>query len=180
MLTTRSPKESHLYMTLRPCDCGAATPACEQSVRRQPGALVAVHEGRCPSCGRPRRFEFRLPETAAPDGKFGGADASTLLDAGEFLAVSEHYRDLARTRARQNTPEALAAVVPLLDEAIAAFEEIDKFIPRGADDVPADTVTSEIGRKVYAANAGRFNRRHLDEALHGLHRLRAAYAELGA
>ena len=177
MLTTRSPKESHLYIDMHACDCGETTLEREQSVQRVDGALVAVYEGVCPACGRQRRFEFRLPEATVPAGKFGGEDASTLLDAGEFLAASDRYRDLAYTRSEQNTAETLATVVPLLDEAIAAFEEIYKFIPEGAGEVPKETITSELGRKVYAANPGRFDRRHMDVAMRSLHRLHAIYAK---
>ncbi|WP_431679087.1 hypothetical protein [Kitasatospora sp. KL5] len=177
MVTTRSAKEAHLYIDMHACDCGETSLEREHSIQKRDEALVAVYEGVCPGCGTERRFEFVLPETPAPAGKFGGDEPSAILDAGEFLAASDRYGDLAYARSRQGTPEARATVVPLLDEAIAALEEVFKFIPADAEEVPADAIASEAGRKICAANPGRFHRSHLAGGLENLHELRSIYLE---
>ncbi|GAA3155994.1 hypothetical protein GCM10020001_094890 [Nonomuraea salmonea] len=80
---------------------------------------------------------------------FGGPEPSELLDAGEWLWVA----DLT------------AGNVPVDDEAeahrtlsiaTAAVEEVVKFIPPGADEVPDDGFWSQRGREMRAAEPGRF------------------------
>ncbi|KOU67416.1 hypothetical protein ADK55_03490, partial [Streptomyces sp. WM4235] len=42
--------------------------------------------------------------------------------------------------------------------ALAAFEEVLKFVPPGQDAIPADAFTSEVGRARYRKGPGKFRR----------------------
>jgi hypothetical protein len=59
-----------------------------------------------------------------------------------------------------------------LEVAIAALDEVRKFVPPGATAVPREVIASEIGQAVYDADPDRFTldtlvsrRRLLDDAL---------------
>ena len=49
--------------------------------------------------------------------------------------------------------------------AVNAREELLKFIPPGADQVPADALFTAAGKQVYLAEPGRFRRARLEAVL---------------
>jgi len=127
--------------------------------------LVAVYEDRCDRCARSWAFEFALDPEAAPIGKFGGDRPSQIVDAGQFLAVADAAAravsgdvsaldDLSRQRARA-----------LMLRAVAAVEEVLKFIPPGGDRVAADSLFSAMGKQMYLAEPGRFRKSRLEVVL---------------
>lgn len=156
MLTARSVQEAGLYVELHPCECGAAGELTFSVVERG-GDLVALYEGACPGCGQMRRFEFSLPSEPVPGRVYGGAQPSAIIDAGEFL----WYSDRAAERAASTEP-ADARGQSALDSAVAALDEVLKFIPADADAVPRDAIGSELGQAVYDANPDRFTRERLN------------------
>jgi hypothetical protein len=118
--------------------------------------LVAVYAGNCPGCGRARRFEFALVGDLVASHQFGGAVASTLIDAGQYLAAADS-----------------AARTDHLQRAVAALDEVLKFVPAGADRVPESALFTDDGRATYRREPGRFGARRL-EAVRGAYRERLA------
>ncbi len=159
----RTNAEAHLYMELTPCEtCGEREFDPTDTIIVADGDLASRYSGTCPRCGVYREFVFRLPdEELIPDPEeptFGADDGpSTLIDAGEWLWVADMI-----ARANPAEPEdAMTAderrqVRIELRTAAAAVGEAAKFVPPGADAVPADAVWSARGRAVYQDEPGRF------------------------
>jgi hypothetical protein len=163
----RTNAEEHLYMQLHPCpSCGAAGFTAPSAVVLVEGVLASRFAGPCPGCGQAREFVFRLPdEILLPDPdrvRFGrDGEPSELIDAGEWLWVADQIAravpaDLSgldepdRTRARTD-----------LSAAVAAMDEVLKFLPEGADAVPELACWTERGRLLYEAEPARFRRSRL-------------------
>jgi hypothetical protein len=144
-MLARTIAEARLYMDLRPCE------ACGYLGFTGSGAAflgVVRFSGGCARCRTVREFTFRMPATAF-DG-FGGDAPSELLDPGEWLLVA----DLAARQA----PAPDAADYAL---AAAAIDEVLKFIPTGADAVPAEALHTATGRAAYQQEPSRFRRSRL-------------------
>ncbi|MGW9494669.1 hypothetical protein ACWG5P_09805 [Streptomyces prasinus] len=166
MLIARSMQEAHLYMDLHPCFCGAEEFGREQRLEDHDGALVAVYEGVCPQCGRTRSFEFRMADELPPaPPEFGGPEPSRIIDPGEFMWIGDRMSTESGLRLLNTPLDEHREVRPATAYAIAAFEEIAKFLPPGADRIPEDRFTSERGREVYAKNPGRFTREEISDDL---------------
>lgn len=169
MLVARSSPECHLYIELHPCACGEARLEPEHHLESGDDALVAVYEGTCPRCGTARRFDLVLDPEIPPGDKFGGAKPSSIIDAGEFLAVADDAArrvpgdtsglDDAGRRAARRT----------MARAVNALEEVLKFVPPGGDRVPAEALFSAAGKEVYLREPGRFRKVRL-EAVLGVYR----------
>jgi hypothetical protein len=148
----RTRDEAHLYLDLHPCPCGSVDTTWRSGLVSADGGPANRYSGTCGGCGAEREYIFGLPERPVmPSGypTFGGEEPSQLLDAGEWLWVA----DLT------------AGNVPVDDEAearrtlavaTAAVEEVVKFIPPGADEVPDDGFWSRRGQEVRTAEPGRF------------------------
>ena len=165
----RTRDEAHLYMDLNPCaTCAGSDVRWQGTLAVDGGIPVRRYSGVCPGCGARREFVFRLPEQPLAAGAgdvvlFGGADRSQLLDAGEWLGVADLC---ARAAAGDGYGEDGEPVFPpealeSLAIAVAAMNEVLKFIPEGAEDVPADAVWSERGRDVRESEPDRFRRKRL-------------------
>jgi hypothetical protein len=106
---------------------------------------VCRFAGTCPNCGWERECAFRgLPANPQPlrFAGFGGPEPSKLLDAGEWLAVAQD------SELDEGSP---APICNPLEVAVAAVDEILKFIPEGSDSVPDEAFWTERGRAVRAA-----------------------------
>ncbi|MFC4116811.1 hypothetical protein [Nonomuraea zeae] len=148
----RTRDEAHLYLDLHPCACGEVDTTWRSGLVSVEGQLVSRYAGACGKCGTPREHLFGLPERPVPPAgypTFGGPEPSELLDAGEWLWVA----DLTAGNVPADDP---AEAVRTLRVAAAAVEEVVKFVPPGADAVPADGFWSQRGRQVRAAEPGRF------------------------
>lgn len=149
----RSYDEVYLYIMLRPCDCGEIELDSEHRLSRQDGTWVQEYSGYCPRCGRERSFRFRMPDELPPMGfpRFGPDDEpSQLLDPGEWLVVADGYEERAaethdRTRARE-----------FLASAAAATDEVLKFVPDGADEVPVSALWRDSSLELYLSARHRF------------------------
>jgi hypothetical protein len=162
VLVARSISECHLYMVLHPCErCGEADfPWSRHETGHTDTGLRSVYEGDCPSCGTPRRFVFSVDGAPVPPPAYGGPEPSQIIDPGEFFAMGERAAAWASAppdASREQLADAHAAAL----DAVAALEEILKFVPPSADAVPVDAFTSETGRAIYAAGPGRFQRDRL-------------------
>jgi uncharacterized protein YjbI with pentapeptide repeats len=157
VLRARSLAEAKLFVAEQPCPkCGARGFAEPSRLVERGGALAVACEGYCPRCGALRVFELGLAEARVPPNAWGNADASTLIDAGEWMALADRWAEgvpvtpadaPARARARAD-----------LARAIAALGEVVKFIPDGADAPPKSAFFTSPGREVYLADPRRFAR----------------------
>lgn len=167
----RSFDEARLYMELRPCDCGETQLDSESSSGSSGGERVRTYTGICPRCGRRRSFSFSMPAEMPPlhvDIQYGpDQEPSRLIDAGEWLVVSDAFSDNARLvlSADQLSGDDLTTAHYLLLSAIAATEEVMKFIPDGADEVPAAAFWTEHGQSIRRAARERFRAEELSRAL---------------
>lgn len=150
MLLARTASECRLYIELNPHACGEREFQARSGVSRTAQGLVAVYEGACPGCGEQRRFAFILDDHPTPPAPaFGGPHPSSLIDPGQFLMAAEQA----------------AASTGQLATAVAALDEVIKFIPPGQDRVPVTAFTSVHGRAVFDRDPDRFDRARLDALL---------------
>jgi hypothetical protein len=153
----RTRDEAHLYLDLRPCDCGSVETEWESGVVAVDAALAIAYSGTCSACGNAREFVFALPEHEVPPEEFptfGGPEPSQLLDAGEWLWVAD-------LTAGNVPPGDADAARQALTIARAAVEEVLKFIPDGQDDLPDQAFWSERGARVREEEPRRFGRERL-------------------
>lgn len=168
MLIARSSPECRLYMDLHACSCGETGFEAGHVLREDPeGHLVAVYRGMCPRCGLPRQFTFRLDEAVPPPPPaFGGPAASRIICPGEFLLVADQAASSLPLIPEHSTdPERAERARIALATAVAALEEVLKFIPDGASSVPETAFTSSAGRATYAREPGRFSRSRLEATI---------------
>ncbi|MFK4084357.1 hypothetical protein ACI2LF_09635 [Kribbella sp. NPDC020789] len=166
MLISRSARESHLYMDLHPCDCGQAEFARDHHLIDRDGVMVSVYEGFCQSCDRLRSFEFGHPDELEPAvPAFGGPDPSTIIDPGEYLSVADQVGTDAGLRLLNSPPAEHNEQRAKFEYAIAALEEVLKFLPAGLEEIPAEAFTSPRGREIYRKDPTRFTRFWLNDDL---------------
>ncbi len=159
-LLARTNEEAHLYMDMYPCECGGQDAARDSAV----GETVVRYTCVCRACGRTRDFEFRQPEAPARpvDGAWAvGPAPSELLDAGEWLWVADMFGG-APAEPAGLSPAELAQARADLAAAGAAVEEVLKFLPPDANEVPAEAFWTERGRELRAAAPSRFLRGRLE------------------
>jgi hypothetical protein len=159
----RTNREAHAYMDLHPCDaCGETRFSPDSSVIMADGDLASRYHGPCPACGTHREFVFRIPgEVLLPPAdriRFGDDHPSELIDAGQWLWLADHIS--TRTPADLFTvqPESLDKHRLDMTAATAAVEEVLKFIPPGADQLPAKALWTQQGQEVYQTRPSRFVR----------------------
>jgi hypothetical protein len=166
----RTYDEAYLFMDLRPCPCGESE--FERSSTSTPGdgGPVIRFTGTCPNCGRRREFTFRMPEELPEldfEVNYGPAgEPSQLLDAGEWLGVAELYEAVARERLggaddRELDDDEVTRTYYLLSSAVAATDEVLKFLPAEAPAVPDTAFWSQAGRLAYESSPDRFTRESL-------------------
>lgn len=190
--------EAHLYMDLRPCgECGETDFDRESVLSSTPdGARVMTYRGPCSGCGTAREFVFRLSDRrseAGGEARYGAGDEpSRLLDAGEWLAVSDFLAATARAMLDGSLlegdgsgapdlagfgDEELIAVHDLLSSAVAAAVESAKFLPAGADTVPEEAIWSDSGQLLLEVYPDRLTRANLVEEVAGRRRAVAEFEE---
>ena len=169
----RTNAEAHLYMDLHPCACGERRFARQSSVVTIDGDLASRYTGACARCGTPRVFEFRLPleimQPPATGVVYGGPEPSELLDPGEWLSVADDYARSVPVGTKLDG-DALRSARQRLAVAIAALDEVRKFAPPGAVEVPPSAFTTPFGRAMWDKEPGRFRLIRLDA-------VRAAYGQ---
>ncbi|MFF3016549.1 hypothetical protein [Streptomyces sp. NPDC057939] len=156
-------------MDLHACECGSFDFDRQHRLELRGDDLAAVYEGICRRCGVSRHFEFRMAEEVPPPAPaFGGPEPSRIIDPGEFVDVGYRFSGSAGME-MLNRPESehhkhRAAMA----YALAAFEEVLKFVPSGQDAIPADAFTSEAGKARYRNEPVKFRRdliqMHIDSA----------------
>lgn len=168
----RTYDEAYLVMNLRPCVCGETELADRTSSAVTLGGEDGERfSGHCVSCGRHRRFTFRMRPTEPGEidfeVRFGrGDEPSRLIDAGEWLGVAELYGQVAAERLAEGEPvgDDVASLHHLLVSAAEAVGEVLKFLPPDAEEVPEGAFWSPGGRQAYEIAPERFTRAALRNA----------------
>lgn len=107
-----------------------------------------------------------------------GSGASTLIDPGQWYLIECGYAGMARAGLASPQPDedTYRAVHRAFDSARAAVEEIAKFLPDGAEAVPAGACWTGPGRAAYRQRPGAFRRERLAGAVEHYRRRRDALA----
>lgn len=165
----RTRDEAMLYLELHPCaQCGETATEWNNALSHDDGRPARRYYTTCPSCGAQREYLFRLAEPplippADVPVLFGGRQPSELLDAGEWLRVADvcaraavpaGAEESGRTHYDREARESL-------EVAVAAMDEVLKFIPENADAVPLSAFWTGDGQQVRAREPGRFERDRL-------------------
>jgi hypothetical protein len=159
----RTQEEAHLFLDLHACSCGGQDAARDSAVTMADGVWLTRYTCTCAACGRTREISFRQPDVPArpTDGGWAvGPTPSELLDAGEWLWISEQFGAAPAEFAGLSPDEAAGARADLA-AAAGAVDEVLKFLPAGADEVPDSAFWTERGRGVRAAGPDRFQRLRL-------------------
>lgn len=153
-------------MSLHPCQCGeSAMTDVGQGLFQTEQGVGDEHHGVCAGCGRNRRFVFRVPSMLprAPD-RYGGSDPSQIIDAGEWRAIS-----LAYMGKLDHVRDDVDQMREVLQGALAAYQEMLKFIPPGEQQMPDSAFFTERGRRVRAdERPGSFTRLFLEAMVDGV------------
>lgn len=154
----RTRAEAQLYMSLNPCVCGEPDFDRDVDVVQVEQPRVLRYSGFCLRCGRPREFFFELAEGSAGGAADGDGGPSTLIDAGEWLLISDLFHDSLRELAEsEELAEVPApAVHDALRTAATAIDEILAFVPDGASRVPDEAFWTDRGLAVRHAVPERF------------------------
>lgn len=173
MLVSRSSPECHLYIQLHPCDCGERELATEHKLVSGDAGLVARYAGTCGKCGRQRTFDFLLDPDIPPADAYGGPRPSKIVCPGEWALHSDQLASRWPAAVDAIRPGDAGRARDDLAWAIRALEEVVKFIPDGADAVPATAFLSASGRAIYADEPGRFRALRLNARLSAYRQLLA-------
>lgn len=165
----RTYDEVNLYVSLRPCVCGETEFEDQTSEAVLFGAVEAERfDFYCVSCARLREFTFQMsdrPREISFDVRYGvGDEPSRLIDAGEWLAVSELYGLAAATELDGEGPadaDGVTALYYTLTSAIAALDEVVKFLAPDTGAVPESAFWTPGGRMMFEAEESRFTRESL-------------------
>lgn len=165
VLIARSSSECHLYIELHPCACGETKLDVRHRLVSFDAGLGAVYEAPCPRCGVHRKFEFLLDPEIPPGDKFGGATASAIIDAGQYLAVADDAAKRVPADLSGLDDENRRVASWWMNRSVNALEEVIKAIPPGAEAVPETAMFSESGKAVYVCEPGRFRKSRLEAVL---------------
>jgi hypothetical protein len=118
----------------------------------------------CTSCGAERRFIFRVPDWPLNVGGFGGDSPSEIIDAGQWIWWAGRAAGAYVARPSP-VEEQRRRRVGAMEEAVAAMEEILKFIPGREPTVPDTAFWTPEGRAIRDREPGRFRRYRLEVVL---------------
>ncbi|MDX2393767.1 hypothetical protein NJL88_27635 [Streptomyces sp. DK15] len=156
-------------MDLHACECGSFDFDRQHRLELRGNDFVAVYEGVCRRCGLIRHFEFRMAEEIPPPAPaFGDPEPSRIIDPGEFADVGYRMSGSAGLELLNRPKSEHHKYRAAMAYALAAFEEVFKFVPPDQDAIPADAFTSEAGKTRYRNRPGKFRRTliqmHIDSA----------------
>lgn len=167
MLYARSIREARLYLQLHLCSCDY--PILDQVdhwLEKRDGVFVAVYEGQCGRCSGSGRYEFELEtRERARYPAIGGSTSSRIIDPGEFLWLSERGASEVPVDVTGLSKEELRVARYLMQRAVVMLEEVLKFIPEGADEVPESAFFSDLGRSLREESPERFHREEINTRL---------------
>ncbi|MET7401853.1 hypothetical protein ABZS66_51070 [Dactylosporangium sp. NPDC005572] len=175
-LPARSQVECLLYVELHPCRCGQTDTAWARHGRsRIDGRHASSFDGDCHGCGTRRHFRFQLPEEPVAPPSFGGDEPSRIIEPHEFLALGRRAGGMVAGDPAALPVASAEAALHVLAVAIAAHEEVVKFIPPGASVVPPDAFASPEARSAFERAPAGYDRESLTASLAGYRALEDRY-----
>lgn len=174
----RTASEALLYLETVPCEvCGQLRTQWRfATLLAVDGIAAERYVGVCEECGTDRDHVFAAgadPTPGPTTTRFGGPPASELLDAVQWLDIATEAETAAGDAEYYagSTADGRQDQRASLEYAREAVVEAMKFLPDGADEVPAGEVFSERGRQVLATEPEMLTRGWMES----MHR---AYVEL--
>lgn len=169
----RSAVEMAYVIEATPCPgCGAHNAIDDYELKSgmsERGGDEIFMFGACPACGEARAFHFH-----APDGAFsadvdafelGGPQPSTVLDPHQLMVELDRLEPLMP----EDPPAGdVRSVRDAIARALTTINEIDKFIPSGADEVPPAAFVAQAGRDDLRRRPSRYRRSWLEVCKQGL------------
>jgi hypothetical protein len=145
------------------------------------GVRLWQYEAACTGCDTIRQFEFRAPAGPAPPyPTFGGPAPSQLLDAGQFLRIATLVADQVPADPADLSTHEVDEAYEAISIAVAAVEEVLKFIPAGHTSVPRDALWETESLVDYDLRPDRFVRRGLMAILGAYRQVQATYSRLAS
>lgn len=139
--------------------------------------LGAAAEGYCAGCGAQRTFALLLSDERVPDGAWGNDEPSTLIDAGEWLALADQFGAIVPATIENLDRDARNEARANLAKGIAAVGEVLKFLPPDAFEPPRSAFFTARGLEVYVADRARFHRDRLEVLLEAWRDLADSFVE---
>ncbi|MFE3459969.1 hypothetical protein ACFXKD_20685 [Nocardiopsis aegyptia] len=135
-------------------------------LEKRGGVFIAVYEGQCGRCSGSGRYEFELEtEERARYPAIGRSTPSRIIDPGEFLWLSDRAASEVPVDVTGLSKKEIRVARSLMQRAIVTLEEVLKFIPEGADEVPDGAFFSDLGRSVRQESPERFRREEITTRL---------------
>jgi hypothetical protein len=179
MLFARSPAECQFYIDLHPCACGDDSFEWSQHhLEERAARIVSVYRGDCPGCGRTREFDFEISGTVVAPPAFGGDEPSRIIDPGEFLTLGRRAAAAAPPDPSDLSAAGVDEAYDAIELAVAALEEVLKFVPLDANGVPQNAFLSDAGRAMYTTEPAQFDRERLEAQLGRYRETWATYERL--
>ncbi len=173
----RTSHEAYLHMDLTPCRCGNRGGETTSVTTELPGGGLGRRYIRtCNLCGVATDFLYRLPDEplTAAGFAYGGDEPSELLDAAQWLWTADRYAAAVPANASVLPADERRVARGRLAAAVAAIDEILKFVAPGGERVPGWAVWTPMGEAMRAVEGERLDAGRLRA-------VRDAYAEaLGA
>jgi hypothetical protein len=166
-------------MELAPCPtCGDRGFSWSDHYLECPGdRFVSRYCGTCDACGHQNEFEFELRrDESAPEG-FGGPTPSQIIDPGQFFALARAAAQEVPANPANCDPDEREDAVEAIVFAVAAMEEVVKFVPSGRDAVPPEAFVTRDGKAVYAADPLWFQLDRLNVTTESYRRIKRAYLD---
>lgn len=162
---TRSTNELDAYARRHPCLCGEASIEGFDYVcgALADGRTMALYRGTCPSCGRNRRifsWFLRYPDPYWDFHLAGMPEPSQIIGPHEFLAdilPADPMADPATVPIAEYTK-----LFPTNGSALRAVNELAKFLPDGADEIPDDAYRGGGWPEARAAHREQYTRQWIE------------------
>lgn len=156
----RSIHEMHFAASLEPCPkCGTRIDAQQLSLAGNDEAWALT--GNCPRCATPRAFTFVTygdPLTApAPRDELAGPAPSEIISPAQWIAEIDRLIPLVRPDPTKLEIDEWKASRDANKRLLVCLNELRKFIPDGASEIPADKL-SDAERVDRKARPERFQR----------------------
>lgn len=166
VLAVRSHTEIMVYMLLNDCRaCHSGNRDVTDELDARDGAVFATYTAFCRDCGNVDVHPFRLPDHDPqgddPDVVFGGAEPSTVIDAGGWLRFARQTAVSGPTEPDGlGAPERASAAL-VMRAAAAAVREVVKFIEPGVERLPRSAMWTDRGRTEFDRDPWQFSRARL-------------------
>lgn len=174
-MRARTSTEATTYMDLHGCACGANRFTRTRTLLQDGDRLLARYSGPCDGCGTVRSFTFELSDESPGAENSFGEGCSEILDAGEFLFVSDRMAGSVPMEPPADRGEAGRAHdrMALARDALA---QVLAFGSSAMGGIPARALVSDLSREVPAAYRRPFGIGRLKARLEAYDQVLARYA----